>query len=300
MDLLNFIVLLRLGRPLHEIYAEIQKAYGNVADQTTRLWRERYQQKLWDTNLTQGLLMSGGKDEYVVLNETLVDVHTDDGFSSIAPKGIGKFSPAVRTGTRMRRAVRRRIAKTLLGRTIRKKPASKLQKKPARLVTKRPSGKRGTRNDPISNGRRLWAAATVGKGEEVYTHANGKIKFTFDFLPKKADARRGKPRGLDEIRNTLATRARRGSMLIFDGWKSTKTPARRLGFQHVPPINHSLEFRDRETRFHSNDIESENNRLEHWSRVRYSRLSLSELDLHEYTYYVNVGNTMEAIMKGSC
>ena len=59
-----------------------------------------------------------------------------------------------------------------------------------------------------------------------------------------------------------------------------------IGVQARPPINHSLEFRDRESGFHSNDIESENGRLKHWSRVRYDRLSLCELDLYEYAFYI--------------
>ena len=38
-------------------------------------------------------------------------------------------------------------------------------------------------------------------------------------------------------------------------------------------------------------------RLKHWSRVRYSRLQLSELDLHEYTFYVNVGSSVDTVFK---
>ena len=53
-----------------------------------------------------------------------------------------------------------------------------------------------------------------------------------------------------------------------------------------------------ETGWHSNDIESENNRLKHWSRVRYSALKISELDMHEYAYYVNAGDTMADVMLG--
>ena len=83
---------------------------------------------------------------------------------------------------------------------------------------------------------------------------------------------------------------------MFDQWKSTKAAAKKLGYEYAPPINHSLEFRDRQTGFHSNDIESENNRLKHWSRVRYSKLSLTELDLHEYAYYINVGSSMKDVM----
>ena len=64
----------------------------------------------------------------------------------------------------------------------------------------------------------------------------------------------------------------------------------------LPPINHSLEFRGRQTSFHSNDIDSDNNRMKHWSRVRYSRLLLSEGDMHEYVFYVNVGKDVASIM----
>ena len=137
---------------------------------------------------------------------------------------------------------------------------------------------------------------TVGKGKECFTHENGKKKFTFRFLPKAADAVRGRPRGLEEIADTMALRIHEGTKLVFDQWRSTKAAARKLGYEYVPPINHSLEFRDPETGFHSNDIESENSRLKLWSRKRYSKLMLTELDLHEYAYYVNVGSTMEDVM----
>ena len=79
--------------------------------------------------------------------------------------------------------------------------------------------------------------------------------------------------------------------------ESTKAAAKSLGYPYVLPINHSREVRDRDTGFHSNDIESENNRLMHWARARYSKLSLNEGGLHEYTYYVNVGSSLEAVVK---
>ena len=154
--------------------------------------------------------------------------------------------------------------------------------------------------DTRSNGKWLWAAVTVGRGLEVFTHENEKKRFTFRFLPKKADAQQEKPRGFDEIRDTIKARIKPGSILVNDKWKSTVKAVESLGFKHAPPINHSVEFRDRVTGFHSNDIESENNRLKHWSRIRYGRLSLGELDLHEYSFYINVGRDMKTICRNLC
>ena len=95
-------------------------------------------------------------------------------------------------------------------------------------------------------------------------------------------------------------RIKKGSFLVFDKWGGTVKAVKELGFKHAPPVNHSKEFRDRATGFHSNDIESENQRLKHWSRIRYGRLMLSELDVHEYAYYVNVGHTMHLVFQGLC
>ena len=104
------------------------------------------------------------------------------------------------------------------------------------------------------------------------------------------------PRGMEEIRDTLKMCIKKGTKLVFDKWEATKSAAKKLGYDYAPPINHSVEFRNSATGFHSNDVESENNRLKHWSRVRYCKLSLSELDMHEYAYYVNVGSTMKDVM----
>jgi hypothetical protein len=263
--------------------------------------------------------MIGGKNEWVVLNETLVGVHPEDGFEPVAPKGIRKRAPQVRTGPRRRANKNHQVVKILPGRTIHKKTVT--NKKPAAVMKKpcavmkmclkrpssvlrrpasalkRPAGIQGTSADPRSNGRWLWAAVTVGRGSDVYTHDNGLKRFTFKFLPKSSEAILGKPRGLGEIKKVLTERIRPRSKLIFDKWLSTVGAATRLGFKFVPPINHSVEWRDKETGFHTNDIESENNRMKHWSRVRNGRLSLTELDMHEYAYYINVGSDMKSVMK---
>ena len=104
-----------------------------------------------------------------------------------------------------------------------------------------------------------------------------------------------KPRGYEEIAFTLQSHINKGCIVVSDKWKSTVQALNALGYRSPPAINHGIEFRDRETGFHSNDIESENNRLTTWSRHRYSRLQLTELDLHEYAYYVNVGSLMALV-----
>ena len=102
---------------------------------------------------------------------------------------------------------------------------------------------------------------------------------------------------MEEISDTLATRISKGSRLVFDKWLSTEAAAKRLGYLHAPGVNHSDHWRDPATGFHTNDVESENNRIKHWARVRYGKLALNDLDMHEYMYYVNTGASMEAVMK---
>ena len=117
------------------------------------------------------------------------------------------------------------------------------------------------------------------------------------------------------------------SFLVFDGWKSSKAAAESLGFRHAPPVKHNRGWRGRKTVFHSNDCESENDRLKLWLRARYTRLRLTSkalpdadasdadidadapqdaqeeelsvepFDMHAYAYYVNVGNAMSDIMR---
>ena len=94
-----------------------------------------------------------------------------------------------------------------------------------------------------------------------------------------------------------------------------------LGYDHAPGINHGAEFRNRETGFHSNDIELEFNRLKRWLRQRYGSLRLGggsveledmnsqsekdffkdyrwdDLDLCEYAFYSNVGTSMHSVMQ---
>ena len=61
---------------------------------------------------------------------------------------------------------------------------------------------------------------------------------------------------------------------------------------------HDVEYRDSATGFHTNDIESENNRLKQGNRHRYGKLNLSAAELDEYCFYVNVGSEIKPVLEG--
>ena len=161
----------------------------------------------------------------------------------------------------------------------------------------KPAGRvQGTSQDPFKDGRWLWAKVTVGKGDVVYTYGNGRKRFTFCFLLPESCAVNGNPRGYEEIGGTSAMRLHSGTIILSDKWKTTRKAIRARGFDPPPGIDHGEGYRDRETGLHANVIESENARLKGWARHRYSRSQLSELDLHEYAFYVNVGQSMSAVL----
>jgi len=111
-------------------------------------------------------------------------------------------------------------------------------------------------------------------------------------------AQNRKPRGFAEPSDTIAERVRKGSFLVYDGWKSTEAAVQASGYQHAPPIVHEGMYRDAAAGFHTNDAESENFRVKHWSQHRYGRLSVIVGDMDEYVFYANVGEGMVAVMKG--
>ena len=117
-------------------------------------------------------------------------------------------------------------------------------------------------------------------------------------MPSKGEAVDGKPRGTAEIRDAMVEHIKKGSKLVFDGWLASTSAAADANYQHAPPVVHDVNWRDAETGWHSNDIESEFNRFKHWSRVRYGVLSVTELDLHEYSFYINGGDKVDDALKG--
>ncbi|CAK0803831.1 unnamed protein product, partial [Prorocentrum cordatum] len=263
MTFLNFIALLRAGTPLRKMCAGLRAAWGNCSDKNFRRWKDTYQGELKRASEKLDLMKIGGPSHVVVMDETVVGVHPDDGFESFTHKGI-------------RKGVKKAVMK---------RPAAR-------------RGLRGTGADPRSNGRWLWAAVSVGKGAEKWTHGNGKKRFAWRFLPPRYNAERSKSRGFEEIRKTIEQHVAKKSILVFDGCPSSLAAAEDLGFRRAPPVVHEVGWRDVETGWHSNDIESENNRLTHWSRVRYSVLEISELDMYEYACYVNAGDKMADVMLG--
>ena len=173
---------------------------------------------------------------------------------------------------------------------------------------KKPAGshrRKSPTDSKKSNGKWLWMAVTCGKGKDVYTHKNHKKRVTFKLLPPHDLAMDGKTRGWKEIQDALKTRVHKGSSLVFDKWAGTIAACRRAGYTYNAPVNHSLGFRDRVSGFHSNDVESENNRMKQWLRERYSCLKLGRtktinndtvLDLYEYVFKVNVGESFADAM----
>lgn len=294
---LHCITLLRLGQNWAFILAELEAGYGVGSHHTLVGWRRTYRTALKKYLLDTDGMMLGGKDEVVVLDETNLGAQKGIAKAPQKPRSMSNSKPVVR-----KRILKRKPARTIWRKTSGRRPATKAMKK---RKTVRPAMKAKAK-DARSHGRWLWAAVVVGKGKECWTHGNGKKRFTFLLLPPAASAPRGKPRGLDSIMQTLRLRVHPKSFLVFDKWRSTVGAVQRLGYKHADPIVHGREFRDRQTGFHSNDIESEFNRFKRWVRQRYGQLQTggdeshedyADLDLYEYTFYINVGNSMGAVMK---
>ena len=309
MPFLHYINLLRLGRNNAEANQELTAGYGNMSRHTFTAWRSLYQQALGKALPELDAVQVGGRNEVVVMDETVVGVHAKDGWS-LNTKGIGKRGATARRASRRttKSLVLKGHLKRLPARTIgrgeqaqskscnlRKKPAAAtVVKKPAGHVFKKPAAQRNLKN----NGRWLWLAIAVGKGKTVYTHANKLKRVSYRLLPCASDAQHRKPRGFAELSDTIVERVRKGSFLVYDGWKSTEAAVQANGYKHAPPVIHEGMYRDATTGFHTNDAESENFRVKRWSRHRYGRLSLTVDDMDEYVFYTNVGEGVAAVMKG--
>ena len=96
----------------------------------------------------------------------------------------------------------------------------------------------------------------------------------------------------------MVSHVRKGSFLVYDGWTGTNKAVEELGYKHAPPVIHETSYRDTATGFHTNDAESENNRVKKWSRLRYGKLILDTFEMDEYIFYVNAGGGMCDVLKG--
>jgi hypothetical protein len=149
-----------------------------------------------------------------------------------------------------------------------------------------------------NNGKWLWVAVDVGCRKNPLTHANGGKRVTYRLLPRKSDAIDTMPRGLAEIKATLQSRVRESSFLVFDGWLSTRSAVRALGYDCASPVVHEDGYRDPKTGFRTNDVKSENARIKRWNRARYGRLNVIADEMDECMFYTNVGSDMASVSKG--
>ena len=98
------------------------------------------------------------------------------------------------------------------------------------------------------------------------------------------------------------------AFVVHGAWKASTAAIKSLGLKAAPPINRSTGWRDANTGFHSNDIESEFSRLKTMVRERYGRLCFQSTasieaedevdvgDLYEYTFRVNIGNSFQSML----
>ena len=96
------INLLRLGRSFSSITDEILAGYGNIARQTLAEWRDVYPKALGCALTNLDARMIGGKHHVVVMDETVVGVHAEDGWTG-GWRGINK------AGAEQNRSSERRI-----------------------------------------------------------------------------------------------------------------------------------------------------------------------------------------------
>ena len=324
---LHMLNMLRLGMPWVHIINELQFGYGNIKEHTMTQWRRSFQQALGRALKNMDQMMIGGLNYTVVIDECLVGTHPEDGWS-MGNNGINKSgypqersnvrseTPSMKKAQGMKvlpaRTLRKGESKAAGSYTLLKKPAAVMKrpsaavKRPSTFTSmKRPAAhrrplrvlKKPAQNLKL-NGKWLWLAVCVGRGSKVFTHGNGLKKITYRLLPRTSQAVNNKPRGLHEIRDTLHSRVRKHSTLVFDGWTATTKAADQLGYKHPPSVKHDKCFRDVATGFHTNDAESENNRLKKWSRQRHGYLRIEEPDMQEYMFYVNVGSSMMSVLEG--
>ena len=320
LPFLQMVNMFRLGKNFGSIVEEIQAGHGNIDAKTIRKWRNVYQQALGSSLDYTKARVIGGKNMTVVLDEAVVGVHPEDGWSG-ETRGVNKAgAQQTRTGKRkeISNLVEKGVMKKLPGRTlhaaekstsaspllVNKKPASrKITKKPASSVMKKPSSrlppaKRPKIKNLKASGLWLWLGVCVGEKKKVFTHKNRLKKITYRLMPSARRAVKGKPRGFDEIQATVQSKVAKGSFLIFDGWLATEKAVKSLGYRYAPPVKHEKHFRDPNTGFHTNDAESENSRLKRWSRQRYGKLQLNEHELDEYVFYVNVATSAHGVLHG--
>ena len=305
LPFLMMLVMTRGWQKIADVHDEIQRLCGNFDRKTLLIWMTHMQESLKKACLEMDVLRIGSKGSVVVIDETEIGFNKDEDGEAEHHKSVNKRVPRKRATPGSRKRTGTTIKKVLPARTVYKrngpkpmKAMRKIFKRPAAMKSVYNKNKQGTHKDRRSNATWLWVGVLVGKGKEVYTHDNGKKKVTFRMLPRKSEAMSGKSRGFHEIKDTIKTYIKPQSKLVFDKWSATVSAVRALGYEHAPPVNHTVGWRDYETGFHTNDVESENNRIKGFVRRRYGKLVVKELDLFEYTFQVNQGSSFKVLMDG--
>ena len=144
---LHLINMLRLGVNWSTIIHELQAGYGNITKKTLAKWRDVFQKALGVALDKMDCRVVGGKKETVVMDEAIVGVHPEDGWS-VGSKGINKAgAEQTRKSARLERsnlvskgAMKRLPARTLHGAEKASPAGPQLLKKPASIRMKRPCG----------------------------------------------------------------------------------------------------------------------------------------------------------------
>ena len=205
-------------------------------------------------------------------------------------------------------------------RIAKKYPAQTLWKEGAKVTRawkKKGNGRKAvvkkvkkTKADKRRCGNWIWAVVECGKYKKTpKTHGAGTKRSVFELLSKSTLAEDAKPRGYKELVKQFAKHVRKGSFIVADKWKATKKAVQELGYSMPPEmVNHSKWFRDPATGYHTNDAESEINRLKSWMRKKYGRVQtrgsgdeepdrILTAHLDEFMVLKNVGNAMSTIMR---
>lgn len=272
MAWIHFTALCCHNQSWSQIKTTLRSQYGiGSPDHTLGAWLERVQRAMGDYIQAKKMDVIGGKGFVVAWDETAWGRQR---------AGIMK-KPAQQRG----RSVH--TMKRLPGQTIWKKPA---------VQESAPSDQGET--------RWIWMAvlcgrlASAGGPAEVFTHKNQTKRVAAVLLPASRNALQGKPRGTQQLKKVIKHHIKPGTKPVTDGWAPSASAVNSLGhFEEHAVVNHSKEWRN-EDGYHTNDIESENNRLKTWARRRWGRLPPKCTDemLMEYVFRVNVGSSFKCVL----
>ena len=324
-----FLLMMKEDYRIEKVYAELKKTVScnKCIDAWKQLYWETISNYLRNSDKPGCGISVGGPRERVVFDEGNCGVNVGIRKGAQQPHGRsvpGRISRKLPAQTKWKKGVRpTRQWKSKAG------AVKKILKRPASMsaMLKRPSSatrramKAGTRFDKRTK-QSCWVFCAVEVGSVrggCKTHAAGTKRSVFSVLPPPSVAEEGKPRGWKSMLPVIKKHVKKGSHIVKDGWRgSTKAvqSAHGMRYKLLPEVIHEKHFRDPKTGLHTNDAESEINRLKQWMRKKYARLgsrdrksgssssdtaevgsttSLS-FKLDEFMFLKNVGNDMGQVM----